>query len=258
MSLRIKLILLAILTLAIIIVVFSLQPIPQDPVFHNFFDKRPFGGIPNFGNVVSNLPFFIIGIYGLSLLNKSTASGSIRWIYGCLFAGVLLISLGSGYYHGHPDNDRLVYDRIPMTLVFMSLLTATVAEFINLKQGARLLALLLTIGVFSVLWWHYTESQGKGDLRLYFLVQYYPMLFIPLILLLFRAPAHNQASRQLIWVVVWYVVAKLLEKFDQEVYSITGMVSGHSLKHLAAAMSTWYLVRMFQLNYIPRLSGRSL
>ena len=252
MSFRTKLLLLAIFTLAAIIAVFTRQPIPQDPVFHNFFDKRSLWSILNFGNVVSNLPFFIIGITGLSLLNRSTASRSIIWIYGCMFSGILLTALGSGYYHDHPDNHRLIYDRIPMTMVFMSLLTATVAEFINLKLGSMFLAPLLVIGVFSVLWWHYTESQGKGDLRLYFLVQYYPMLFIPLIMLLFRAPAHNQASRQLIWVVVWYVVAKLFEKFDEEVYSVTGFVSGHSLKHLAAAVATWYLVRMFRHKYIAK------
>lgn len=75
-------------------------------------------------------------------------------------------------------------------------------------------------------------------------------------MIFFQSPAHKEASRQLIWVVIWYVIAKILEKYDQEVYSITQFVSGHSLKHLAAAVSTWYLVRIFQLKYIGKVFNK--
>lgn len=173
-------------------------------------------------------------------------------IYGVLFAGILLTGLGSAYYHYNPNNDSLIYDRIPMTIVFMSLLSATIAELIDTRLGTRLLSLLVAIGVSSVLWWHYTESLGRGDLRLYGLVQYYPMLFIPLILLLFRSPTSNKGISCLIWAVVWYVIAKLLEKFDREIYSTLRFISGHSLKHLAAAVSTWYLVRLFEQKHIRK------
>jgi len=249
MKIALKIWALALITALSIILVFLHAPIPQALAFHHFADQKTLLGIPNLLNVLTNLPFLIIGIYGLTLIKKSPAPKGIRTIYACLFSGILLTALGSAYYHGSPDNDRLVLDRTPMTLVFMSLLSATVAEYMDRKAGVGLLIPLLAIGVFSVLWWHWGEGKGQGDLRLYFLVQYYPMGAIPLIMLLFRSPAHDRASRQLIWVVVWYVIAKLLERWDLPIYERLGFVSGHSLKHLAAGVATWYLVRLFRQKY---------
>ena len=80
------------------------------------------------------------------------------------------------------------------------------------------------------------------------------LVFIPLILLLFRSPASNKGMRSLIWVVICYVIAKLLEKFDKEIYSTLRFISGHSLKHLAAAVSTWYLVKLFEQKHISQAS----
>ena len=42
-----------------------LPPIAQDPTYHQFADQRTLLGIPNFWNVVSNLPFVLVGAMGL-------------------------------------------------------------------------------------------------------------------------------------------------------------------------------------------------
>ena len=238
------------LTVIATVATFFLRPIPQSLSFHHFADTRSWLGIPNFGNVASNLPFLFVGIAGLTLTWKSSTSNAIRLTYTVLFIGVLLTGLGSAYYHSNPNNDTLVWDRIPMTIVFMSLFSATITELIAQKTGVRLLIPLVLIGIGSVLWWHYTETQGHGDLRLYFLVQYYPMFFIPLIIWLFYDPAHKPTLKCLLWVVIWYVIAKLFERLDYPIYNGLG-VSGHTLKHLAAAVSTWYFVLMFRQKYIP-------
>jgi hypothetical protein len=162
----------------------------------------------------------------------------------------LLTGMGSAWYHVAPDNNTLVFDRIPMTIVFMSLLSATLSEFVNLKLGGMLLGPLVLIGVVSVLWWHYTESGGTGDLRLYVLVQYYPMLLIPLILCLFPSAGSRRGTLYLLWVVVWYLIAKVCDVFDRFIYAFTGFASGHSLKHLAAAVATLYLVKLFQFKHL--------
>jgi len=52
----------------------------------------------------------------------------------------------------------------------------------------------------------------------------------------------------MVWVVVWYVIAKFPEHFNKEIYPAVGIISGHSLKHLAAAMATWWL-KMFRRKY---------
>ncbi|WP_431214509.1 hypothetical protein ACQ86N_06720 [Puia sp. P3] len=174
--------------------------------------------------------------------------------------GVALTGVGSAWYHLRPDNGRLVWDRMPMTIVFMALLSIVVAEFVNLRLGVGLLVPLVLVGVGSVWLWSFTEEWGFGDLRLYYWVQFYPMVIIPVILWLYRARGGIAGAestvmegsrrsrgtvRPLVWVVVWYAVAKVLEWKDWEVYRMTG-VSGHVLKHLAAGVSTVYFVVMYR------------
>jgi hypothetical protein len=243
-----KLCLLLVLTAVAAGVVLCLPRMGQAPGYHNFADKRMLWRIPNCLNVLSNLPFVVVGAAGLLSIWKARIPAAAAWMYGMLFAGVLLTGFGSAYYHWHSDNDTLVWDRIPMTLVFMSLLAATIADLGDRRLGVVLFVPLLVLGVGSVLWWHYTELQGHGDLRLYGLVQFYPVLFIPLLLWLFYDSAYRPAIRSLLWVVVWYVVAKVAEALDRPIYEAIG-VSGHTIKHMAAAVSTGYLVQMFRRKY---------
>lgn len=248
------------MTAITLIITFAVAPVAQDTSFHHFADTRSLWQIPKFGNVVSNLPFLIIGIFGLLTVLQSQVTARVRWIYAILFVGVILTGLGSGYYHSHPDNDTLVWDRIPMTIVFMAFLSATVSELVNRTLGARLLWPLLVVGIGSVLWWHYSESLGHGDLRIYYWVQYYPMLAIVLMLSLYYSPAVKAILPSLVWIVVWYVIAKVLEHLDFSIYRAIG-ISGHSLKHLAAAMSTVYFMRLFRIQYVisnPRFDQERL
>jgi len=267
MTFRIKILLLSLLTIVAVVVLSLLHPIPQDPSYHQFADDRSLWHIPNFANVVSNFLFLLVGIRGLLLLAQAKVSAGTRLIYGALFSGILLTGLGSAYYHLHPDNNSLVYDRLPMTLVFMALLSGTISDRIDPRLGFGLLGPLLILGASSVIWWHYTEAKGNGDLRLYVFVQYYPILLIPSILLLFPAIPGNPATvsnpaipgipgipttkevRLLVWAVIWYIIAKIFDLCDHSIFSLFGSVSGHTLKHIAAAIATWYLVKMFQQKY---------
>ena len=244
-----KLLLLGALTILSVVVTFLFPPIAQPLAFHQFADSRTVWGIVNFANVTSNLPFLCVGSVGLLWIGKSAAAISIKVTYVVLFLGVILTGLGSAWYHSNPNNETLIWDRMPMTIVFMSLLAATMGELVSRPMGIRLLFPLVLTGIFSVLWWHYTEGQGRGDLRLYFLVQFYPMLFIPLLLWLYHVPTNKTVLQCLAWVVVWYVVAKVFEQLDQPIYKAVG-ISGHTLKHLSAAVSTWYLVLLFKKKYL--------
>jgi len=245
-----KLLILAIITGIASVIVMMLAPIPQNQVYHHFADRETLFGIPNFTNVISNLPFLLVGIIGLISLKRSTASKAINRMYAIIFIGIFLTGLGSAYYHYIPNNNSLVYDRIPITIVFMAFLSSVVAEWINAKAGNWILFPLLLIGIFSVLWWSYTEQRGAGDLRFYAFIQFYPVLIIPVIFLLFRSPGNNNGLYLLVWVIVWYVMAKLLETADTSIYFLTGFISGHSLKHIAAAAATWYIVKFFRFKHI--------
>jgi hypothetical protein len=91
--------------------------------------------------------------------------------------------------------------------------------------------------VVSVVYWYFTEAAGRGDLRLYVIVQFLPVVLIPLMLLFFP----SRLSRvRLIWAVLGaYGLAKLFELADEWVFSLAHMVSGHTLKHLAAALGAY-------------------
>ena len=77
-----------------------LPPIPQDQSYHNFADQRTLLGIPNFWNVVSNLPFAIVGAVGLWQFHRDPATV-------VFFAGVFLTAFGSAYYHWAPSDGTL-------------------------------------------------------------------------------------------------------------------------------------------------------
>jgi ceramidase len=243
-----KCIVLAAFTGLAIIAIFVIPPIPQPLSYHQFGDSRRIWGISNFFNVVTNFPFILTGSIGLYSVAKSSSRLAIRITYGVLFIGVVLTGFGSAFYHLEPNNNTLVWDRYPMTIVFMALLSATIYEVWSPRMGTRLLAPFLILGIGSVWWWHFTEKRGAGDLRLYLFVQFYPVLFIPLLLWLFYRPALRMPIRILSWVVFWYVLAKVFEQFDSSIYRVFP-ISGHSLKHLAAAVSTWYFVLLFRRNY---------
>jgi hypothetical protein len=242
---------LVVLTVAVVLAA-CLAPRAAQPLsYHNFADHRPWLGIPNFGDVASNLAFLVFGVWGLVYLFGLTApevrecfvDPRERWFYLAVFAGMILTGLGSAYYHGAPDNDRLVWDRLPMTLVFMSLVAAMIAERISVRTALWLWPGLLSIGIFSVLQWHWSEQAGRGDLRFYAAVQVYAVLVLVLMLFL---PARYTRSSDLGVVVGFYVLAKLLETFDKQVYALGYVLSGHTLKHIAAGLAGYWILNMIQ------------
>ncbi len=167
-----------VIALICIAVIFTLGlalygPIPQSDACYQFADHRSFFGIPNFFNVISNLPFLLVVIFGLLLFRKKTPSGSLpslRHADLVFFLGASLVAPASGYFHLNPNHSTLVWDRLAMTVSFMSFVSIIVGEYINKNIAQKLLGPLLFIGLFSVAWWRFTDINDGGDLRLYILV----------------------------------------------------------------------------------------
>ena len=215
------------LTVALL-AVFLLPPIAQDPAYHLFADRRGLFGVPHFFNITTNIGFFAVGIAGIILCATEKNLGA-RWAWMTCFTGITLVCFGSAYYHLAPDNSTLVWDRLPMSIGFMALSVALLADYVNPRLEKFLLAPAIVLGITSVLYWHYTD-----DLRLYVLVQFLPLLMIPVILLLFNSPSKDRGY--LLAALVLYMLSKLAEHYDYAVFSLTGyIISGHSLKHLLAA-----------------------
>ena len=227
-----------------------LDPIPQDPAYHLFADTRTILGISNFNDVLSNVGLGIVGVLGVVTLMGPRGKvifhqPSDARPYLVFFTGVALISLGSAYYHWAPSNFGLFWDRLPMAVAFMAFCAAIIADRIDADAGnGWLLALLIGLGILSLAYWHWTESQGRGDLRLYGFVQFYPMVVVPIACTLF--PAHRYTrGRYIFGVIALYGLAKVFEWFDGEIFEILGgTASGHTLKHLVAAVAIYLVLQM--------------
>jgi hypothetical protein len=185
--------------------------------------------------------WFVLGRRGRHVFDQP----SHRRPYTVFFVGVALISLGSAYYHAAPDNARLLWDRLPITIAFMGLFAAFIADRIDQRVGVQwLLPILVGCGIASALFWYWGETQGRGDLRFYGLVQFFPFLAMPVMCWLFPK-ARYTSGRHLAWLIGWYAVAKIFETFDAQMYALLGgAISGHSLKHLMAAGTVFAVVRM--------------
>ena len=219
-----------------------LRPVPIGADYHDFADKRPLLGIPNCLDVLSNLPFIVVGIGSLAWLalkssRKAFLLPAERWPYIVFFAGVTLTGFGSLWYHLAPGNARLPWDLLPMTCSFMSMLVAVIMERISVKTGLALLLPLLILGVGSVVWWYIS-----GDYRFYLFVQFCPPLLIATAIGLF--PARYNGNIYLVIAFLFFVLAKLFEMFDHRIYAFTGFVSGHSLKHATAGVACYWIVLM--------------
>jgi hypothetical protein len=206
-------------------------PIPQNQAYHVLADARTCLGVPNFWNVASNLPFAVIGAIGMLRVRD----GMCTFV---LFLGVFLVGLGSPYYHWNPNDETLFWDRLPMTIAFMAITAKSIEDRTSPKVGGYVLWPLLALGVFSLLLWRWTD-----DLRLYAWVQFFPCVALPQLFWLY--PTHTAIS----WLLAaagLYAFAKLLEHFDAGVFAAGGLLSGHTLKHLAAAGACYAILRYYQ------------
>lgn len=224
--------------------------IAQDPAYHDFADRRLILGIPRFGDVASNAPFTLAGIAGLGALflgwfGVPAAEARARLPYAVFFLGVLLVGPASGYYHWEPNNETLFWDRVFLAVAFMGLVAAILADRIHGGRGSGwILAALVAAGFGSVLSWSVGEANGAGDLRAYFLVQFYPLLAVPLILWLFPEGA-RVTTRFIAMAIGFYVLAKIAELLDGQIFALFGdAISGHSIKHLLAALGPVAIIAM--------------
>ena len=223
------------------------QSIAQPLSYHDFADKRACFGLPNCLDVVSNVGFVLAGASGLVFL--AGAAGRRAFVdarevrpYAVFFLAVILIGFASAWYHLAPDNARLAWDRAAMALAFMAWFAALFAERAGVKAGLMLLAPLCAAGLGAVFYWSWSETQGAGDLRPWLLIQLMLILLVPLLLWLY--PPRYSRGHDMLAVVGLYLVALLLDLGDRTVFALTdGLVGGHALKHLVAALAAGFIAR---------------
>jgi hypothetical protein len=225
----------------------SLLQYGQDPAYQGLADGRLLLGIPNCVNVVSNLAFVLVAWLGVRATRRAMPIWRDpweRWPYVAFFAGVGLTGVGSIYFHLSPDAWGLLWDRLPMTVAFAGLLNAAVAERVSLSWARRLLVPAVVVGAATVVYWYWSDPGGAGDVRPYAVVQFGSLLGV-LLLVLWRHSPYGGGGYLLAGLAT-YGVAKLGELFDHQIFAMSGIVSGHTLKHLFAAAGTAWVVAMLR------------
>ena len=233
-----------------------LPPLPQPEAYHAFAETRTWLGIPHFTDVVSNLVFLLVGALGLGwLLRNRHRLGVIfvHWVeslpYAVLFVATIGIAVGSGYYHWDPDHLRLYWDRLAMTVAFMSLAATIIGERLHYRLGLIALPILVLLGMGAATHWLFTELGGAGDLRPYLLTQVVPLVAGALLILLYRSPYTRGGD--FIAAGGWYLLALVAQNLDREIHEFTaGWISGHTLKHLLAGLAIYWILRMLRLRKI--------
>ncbi len=225
-------------------------PVAQPLSYHDLADRRACFGLPNCLDTASNLFFVLAGVYGLHCLRRLSGAAGQRafidareaWPYRAFFLAVVLIGFASAWYHLAPDSARLAWDRAAMAVAFMAWFAALLGERVGVKTGLALLAPLCAAGLGAVLYWAWSEAQGAGDLRPWVLIQLLPIVLVPLLLWLY--PPRYSHGRDMLAVIGLYIVALLLDLGDRAVFALTGgLVGGHALKHVVAALAAWRVAR---------------
>ena len=217
-------------------------PIAQLPNYHDFADQAVVLGLPHFADVLSNLGFALLAVWGWGQLAPYRRHPGIAngWAgYRLFLIGLFLTAIGSSYYHLAPDNARLVWDRLPIALACGGLLAGVWGDT-RQRQSAGLTACLALAAVLSVAWWHFSERAGAGDLRPYLLLQGLPLVLIPLWQWIYEMPRGDR--RAFGAALLLYAVAKLAELNDHEIAALLGATSGHTLKHLLATAAAGLVV----------------
>jgi hypothetical protein len=157
----------------------------------------------------------------------------MAWLF---FAGLVLTALGSTWYHLQPDDAGLAVDRCGMAVAFAGLMGLAAAGRVSERGGAAVGLSSLLLGPYCVHLW----TRG-GNVLPWALLQFGGMaLIVWLAMLRPRATALD-----IRWgvVIAAYFLAKLLERGDHAVYAMTReLVSGHTLKHVSAALAAWPVI----------------
>ena len=224
------------------IAIFFIGPMAQSEHYHLFADDR-FWLIPNYSNVFSNLIFMFAGYYGAMHLDFQKLSKKENYYLITFLVGVFFTGFGSSFYHLMPNTQTLVWDRLPMSIAFASFTAWLLSKTIFAKSKERnfdflIFTLLVVISIGSVFYWNYTQILGRGDLRVYYSVQFGTILTTLVTVLVYDKSFFPKTA--CVYLFVFYVLAKVAELWDQQIFKVTfGLISGHALKHLLAGLGCY-------------------
>lgn len=230
---------LALVALAAPWIAMALLPaVAQWASYHDFADQRSLAGVPHAANVLSNLPFLLVGALGLAWLRGAAARG-VAAAYGLLFVGVLLTAFGSAWYHLDPRDATLVWDRVPIALAFAGLVAGTLADRAPRRRLPYTVA-FATVAAGTVVAW-----VVAANLMPYLVMQ--ASFVAAALVATARLPSQYSHGRWLYGAAALYGLAVACEHLDRAIAAAThGAISGHTLKHLLAALALYVVAAMLR------------
>ena len=233
--------LLAVAALAVLAALLPATGLPAG--YHHFADQRTLLGLPHALDVLSNLPFAVMGAWGLWWLRRvpldrlGTAQRGLAVLF---FVGLMATAFCSSGYHLDPHDAGLCIDRVGMSLAFAGLLGLAAADRIGTRAGVALAALVAVAAPATAL-----VAWLGGNMTPWAVLQGGGLVLLAALAL--RRPQPRALGFSIIGVIAFYAVAKALELADAPVFALTQqLISGHSAKHLVAALAAWPVVRALQ------------
>jgi hypothetical protein len=219
----------------------ALLPVTVLPAhYHDFADQRGWLGLPHAMDVLSNLPFAVMGVWGLAGLRRLPVGAAQRILANAFFVGLLLTTLCSSFYHWAPDNAHLLIDRLGMSLAFAGLLGLAAADRISGRAGLVLAAFIAIAAPATAL-----IDARLGNMTPWAVLQGGGLALLAALAL--RWPRGGALGFSIGAVIAFYLLAKALELADAPVFTLTqGVISGHSAKHIVAALAAWPVLRALQ------------
>lgn len=245
--------------IALLWAVALLAPAVRTPAMASmaFADDRHWHALANAMDVLSNLPFAGVGLWGLLRLRRLSGSlgavsadtsasasafarsNAIRCT-AVFFVGLLLTAIASAYFHLQPDVWGLAIDRAGMTVAFAGLIGLAVCERVSQRSGGVSATVTLLGGLLAVV-----VCAASGNVLPWALLQFGGMALV-LGLALLR-PVPGAMSLRLGWVIAIYALAKCFEMADHAIYALSDqLLSGHTLKHCVAACVAWPVLQMLE------------
>ncbi|KAL6344687.1 hypothetical protein AAG906_002593 [Vitis piasezkii] len=232
---------------------FATPKIPHSPKHHLFADMRNFLGVPNTLNVITNYPFLVLGVLGFVLCLSGNffviSSRAEVWGWALYYAGTTSVAFGSSYYHLKPDDNRVIWDKLPIMIAYSSLFASFIMERVGEMIGLTCLFTLNLVALVGV-----ACERAFNDLRLCMMFQLIPGIAIPAMTFMFT-PKYTH-SRYWLCATGVYLLAKFESVADNKVYRATWyLISGHSLEHLCSVIFPVLLTLMLIFRSIktPRL-----
>lgn len=210
--------------------------------YHHFVDTRSVLGIHNLMDVMSNLPFLFVGSLMLWSYNKNNKiNHSLSLLIISL--GTILVGFGSAYYHWNPTDGTLLWDRLPMAIVFSGIMTYAIQKLallpkeINVKQF-EISYLLLSLS--SVLIWYVGTLFNHNWLALYVFIQFGGMILLCYLAGSSYSIQNKALLNTILKVITIYALAKITEYYDGLIFHLdTNLISGHTIKHLLSGLALY-------------------